>query len=76
MSRISCRSLIGASAEIEHQMSRLVRFVNFAVLIYVPWWFRYPISADAPINDLQLTPDIQTYEQIDNQIANSALKAI
>ena len=67
---------MAASAEIEHQMSKLVRFVNFAVLIYAPWWFRYPISADASINDLQFTLDIQTYEQIDNQIANSAVKAI
>ena len=56
------------------QEEKLIRFVKFIVLIYVPWWVTCPLPADSPINDLKLLKDIQNYP--DDTISSSAEKKV
>lgn len=56
-------------------INALERFCNFVALIYTKYWNQSPNAADAPFNDLKLLKDLDTYRQIDPEVADSALKA-
>lgn len=57
------------------QLSRLVRFSNFCVFIYMKWWVLCSSAAVAPRVDLQLIKDLIQYRSTDKELANAALKA-
>lgn len=57
-------------------MNSLERFCLFVALIYTKFWNQSPNAADAPFNDLQLMKELNVYRQIDDDIAESALRAI
>jgi hypothetical protein len=59
----------------EQQIAKLIRFVRFVVLVYVKWWFTWPIAAQAPFRDLQLLKDIDSYKVVDLVVAQTSLKA-
>ena len=58
------------------QLEKLQRFANFAVLVYIPWWMKSPLVADAPFNDLKLLRSISNYASIDEQRGAAAMKAL
>lgn len=53
----------------------LERFCMFAALIYTKHWNRCSNAVDAPYNDLQLMKELDSYGEIDIEIANAALIA-
>lgn len=53
----------------------LERFCLFAALIYTKHWNRCSNAVDAPHNDLQLMKELDSYREIDIEIANEALIA-
>ena len=58
-----------------HQPPKSKQFVDFIVHIYVPWWFTCSISAAAPCNDLLLIKNLNRYMDVNNNVAQAALKA-
>ena len=45
----------------DQQIPLLERFVKFVCLVYVKWWIRCPLAAEAGLNDLQLLSTIRSY---------------
>lgn len=58
----------------DHQLQQIQRFVQFVALVYCKWWVRCPLSASAPINDLDLITALENYP--DELISEAALKAV
>ena len=55
----------------------LAKFVKFTSLVYVPYFMKTSIGADAPYNDLELFKLLLKYkEQVDSEVAEFALKAM
>ena len=54
----------------------LKKFVNFAALVYVPWWLTSTESSDSPINDFTLVKNISNYSDIDKDCSESALMSL
>lgn len=57
----------------DRQADLLERFVKFVCLIYVKWWIRCPLAAEAGLNDLDLLSSIRTYP--DKTISEAVHKA-
>ena len=57
------------------QLDKVMRFVQFIIFCYVPWWLRAPVAASAPSSDLNLINDVIDFKKLDSDIASSALKA-
>ena len=55
--------------------ARLDRFCRFLVLIYIPYWFKVPLSADAAVTDLAMYHLLLKYSAIDPEISTEALTA-
>jgi hypothetical protein len=55
------------------QVTKLRRFVEFIVYIYVPWWYSACHPENAPANDLKLCKNIT--EHPDRVVSASAIKA-
>lgn len=51
------------------------RFSTFVALIYVRYWNRCTNLFDAPFNDLSFLQELQTYQMIDEPVANVAMSA-
>ena len=66
--------LTKGSLATDYQMKQLERFVKFVSLVYCKWWIRCPLTASAPINDLELISEIENYP--DEVISEAALKAV
>lgn len=60
----------------EDLITSLERFCMFIALIYTKFWNQSPNAVDAAVNDLQLMKELDVYRQIDDDIADSALRAI
>ena len=58
-----------------HRPPKIKQFLDFIVHIYVPWWFTCSISAAAPCNDLLLIKNLNRYMDVNNNVAQAALKA-
>ena len=58
---------------IEGQLEKLERFLKFAVLIYIPWWFLAPIPQNALKNDLELIVKSRNFPN--KTCENAAIKA-
>ena len=57
------------------QLEKLERFVQFAVLVYIPWWLTSPIPQDAPQNDFIFVKKSLSYpDKICSDAAVSALQ--
>ena len=70
-------SILPESSKISvEQLEKLQRFANFAVLVYIPWWMKSPLVADAPFNDLKLLRSISNYTSIDKQSSAAAMKTL
>ena len=54
-------------------MEQLKRFVKAMVFIYIPWWLTCSSSASAPIHDLSLLMDLNSWE--DQVVKEAGLKA-
>lgn len=54
----------------------LERFCLFVASVYVKFWDQCPNVSDAPINDLKLLKEIDSYKQIDEQISEAALRTM
>ena len=57
------------------QAEKMVKFVNFFVLCYVPWWLTAPVAALAPHNDFVLIKTLHEYRVIDSTSADAATTA-
>ena len=44
--------------------------------MYVQAWFRAPRAIEAPLNDLNLSKKLEKFEQINQRVAQAALKAL
>ena len=56
--------------------SNLLRFVKFLLLIYIPYWFKVTLSADAAVHDLNLYKQLLQYNDIDSDTSQAALCAL
>ena len=56
--------------------SNLLRFVKFLLLIYIPYWFKVTLSADAAVHDLTLYKQLLQYNDIDSDTSQAALRAL
>ena len=54
--------------------ARLNRFVKFLLLIYIPYWFKTPLSSDAAVHDLNLYKLLMQYHDIDSEISLTVLR--
>ena len=54
--------------------AELTRFVKFLVLIYIPYWFKVPLSSDAAVYDLSLYKQLLKYSEIDAEISMAVLQ--
>ena len=57
------------------QMPKIERFVKFVSFVYAKWWFNCSNATAAPVRDLQLLKDLDSYREIDAEVACVALKA-
>ena len=57
------------------QADKMVKFVNFVVLCYVPWWLTAPVAALAPHNDFVLIKTLHEYRLIDPTSSAAATDA-
>ena len=60
----------------KYEFPALTKFVKFAVLIYIPWWFLVSNAANSPVNDLALVQKISTCSAIDQKCKASALESL
>ena len=58
------------------QLTKLQKFVMFAVYVYVPWWLTCPVASAAPLNDLKLIANVIDYRKCNKCCADGALDAI
>ena len=69
----------GVSMDIEFDdeyKAALTRFVKLSSLVYVPYFMKSSIGADAPVNDLELIHLLLKYREIDAESADAALTAM
>ena len=59
----------------EEFKAKLDRFCRFLVLVYVPYWFKVPLSSDAAVVDLNMYHLLLKYSAIDSEISNVVLTA-
>lgn len=52
------------------------RFVRFGALLYSKPWIESPSAADAPVTDLMLWNDLDTYDAIDSEISSAVKKVM
>ena len=57
-------------------LQELIRFTNFCVLVYVPWWITSPVASEAPINDLNFMQQLFAYADIDKVCSSTALSSL
>ncbi len=58
-----------------HQVKKIREFVIFVTTIYSTWWMTCASVADAPWNDLQLVYKLIRYDEVNEHISASALRA-
>ena len=58
------------------QLKKIVRFVQFIVFCYVPWWLTAPSPAAAPANDIRLINTLLKFKSVDDVVASAALRAV
>ena len=56
-------------------LSKLIRFTNFCVKCYVPWWIRCTSAESAPREDLSFIQNLHLYKETDSECAAAALTA-
>ena len=56
--------------------SNLLRFVKFFFLVYIPYWFKVTLSADAAVHDLKLYKQLLQYNDIDSETSQASLRAL
>ena len=59
----------------EEFKAKLERFCNFVVLVYIPYWFKVPLSSEAAVTDLNMYHLLLKYTVIDSEISNAVLTA-
>lgn len=59
----------------EDSLDKLRRFALFISLIYAKYWNYCTSIFDAPVNDLHMLQELEKYRIIDEEVANTALKA-
>jgi len=57
-----------------HEMKAVKRISLFIITLYVKAWLTSPISCDAPLNDLSLLQSMESFLEIDKEVASVALK--
>ena len=57
-------------------MTKLKTFVDFCVLLYIPWWLTAQLTANAPQNDFMLIHNINKYSNHSRECSAAALKAM
>ena len=60
----------------KYNFDSLKKFVIFAVILYIPWWFSSTNSADAPMQDWLLATKISKCAEIDPKCKDSSLKSL
>ena len=56
--------------------SNLLRFVKFLLLIYIPYWLKVTLRADAAVHDLILYKQLLQYNDIDRETSQASLRAL
>ena len=57
------------------QLDKILRFVQFVMYCYIPWWLTAPVSSAAPLNYLTLINNLIEYQGVDKVCADAAIKA-
>ena len=60
----------------KYQIVKTEKFVDFCTFVFNEWWFSCPLAASAPLQNLKLATNIQSYAPIDKIISDAALKAL
>ena len=58
----------------QHELQALRRICLFTITIYIKAWITAPSSCDAPNNDLSMLQCLESFADVDNQLANIAAK--
>ena len=53
----------------------MTQFMNFCVLVYVPWWITSSVASQAPINDLHFMQQLFACADVDKLCTSTALNA-
>jgi len=59
-----------------HQVPKIIRFCDFATLIYFKWWKSCPRALDVPYNDLCLYKDLIRSGSVNPEVSASTIKAL
>ena len=57
------------------QLEKIQRFLNFCVVVHIPWWLTIGVVADAPINNFLLIKSIIKYAEVADFCSQSVLKS-
>lgn len=57
------------------QADKMVKFVHFIVLCYVPWWLTAPVASLAPHNDFVMLKTLHDYRLVDETSSAAATVA-
>ena len=58
------------------QLNKIEQFVQFSILVYVPWWMCCPVPATAPQNDLMLWNSCMEYHSTQEKCSVAATKSL
>lgn len=70
------RSLEWASPQLKLMKHNITRFSIFVSLVNIRYWNRISVLFDAPVNDLKLLQDLETYKMFDRPVAGAAIRAM
>ena len=76
MSKIiySLKIFLVRSFQLEEEVrAQNLRFIKFALLVYIKHWFTVPVASAAPSNDLEFIKVLTRYREVDKLIAFEAL---
>ena len=57
----------------DEYIEALTRFIKITCLVYVPYFMKSSVEADAPVNDLELIHLLTKYREVDAGCADAAL---
>ena len=55
------------------ELDKLTHFVIFVIHVYVKWWLTCSSATNAPVHDLRLYYQLQSYKEINTNVAEAAI---
>ena len=56
--------------------TKLIRYVKFTTLVYTKYFLTFPLITEAAFYDKEFYNKLETYKQIDPEIAEEAIKVL